>query len=200
MRDAVERCERLGVLQTKTYAQVNLGYVLSYRGAHQDAEKVLLDAAESCRKASNPRLQGWALSHLAHDFRVRGEHDRSIEVATRAEALLSVSPGLRAWSRALLADALLAAGRAEEALPHATRAMEDLVRLGSMLQGESFPPLILAEARHALGDHVGARAAILDARNRLQLRAQALPDERWRATFLQIPENARTIELATAWA
>jgi tetratricopeptide (TPR) repeat protein len=200
VRDAVDRCERLGVLQTKTYAQVNLGYVLSYRGAHEDAERVLLDAAASCRKASNPRLEGWALAHLAHDLKIRGELDRSIEVATRAEELLVVSPGLRAWARALLADALIARGRAEEALPHATRAMEDLVRLGSMLEGESFPPLILAEARHALGDLEGARAAIIDARDRVNARARALPDERWRATFLEIPENARTIELASRWA
>ncbi|MGZ3450735.1 MAG: serine/threonine-protein kinase [Polyangiales bacterium] len=200
VRDAVERCERLGVLQTKTYAQVNLGYVLSYRGAHQDAERVLLDAAESCRKASNPRLEGWALSHLAHDLRMRGELDRSIEMAIRAESLLAVSPGLRAWSRALLADALIAAGRADEALPHATRAMDDLVRLGSMLQGETFPPLVLAEARHALGDREGAERAILDARQRLNARAEALPDERWRASFLRIPENSRTLELASAWA
>ena len=68
-----------------------------------------------------------------------------------------------------------------------------------MLQGESLPPLVRAEVYEALGDPDAARAAIVDARDRLLVRADALPAAGWRASFLALPDNARTLELARAW-
>ena len=65
-----------------------------------------------------------------------------------------------------------------------------------MLQGEAMPPLVLAEALRAAGRIDEAREAVIDARARLERRAERLTRPEWRASFLAIPDNARTAELA----
>jgi len=62
------------------------------------------------------------------------------------------------------------------------------------------PPLALAEALDATGDRDAARAAIADARVRLERRADRLGDPGWRASFLAIADSARTLELAARWS
>jgi hypothetical protein len=65
-----------------------------------------------------------------------------------------------------------------------------------MLQGESSPPLALAEALAAAGDQAAARAAARDARARLEARAARLPRSEWRPSFLARPESTRILALA----
>jgi hypothetical protein len=77
--------------------------------------------------------------------------------------------------------------------------MAILDRLGGLLQGESLPPLILAQALTAVGDGQAAAAAIADAAARLHQRAARLPVPEWRESFLAISENRLTLELARAW-
>jgi len=200
LRGAMEACEQLGVQQTRTYALVNLGYVLELRGRLDEAEAALLEAGAACRAQGNPRLEGWSRAHLAGVHLLRGDSAAAEREARTAESSLVMAPGLRAWARATLARALLQAGRASEALSFAEQAMADLERLGSMLQGESLPPLVLAEVRDALGDRAGARAAIADAKRRLYQRADALPDANWRASFLSLADHVRTLSLADTLA
>jgi hypothetical protein len=97
------------------------------------------------------------------------------------------------------ARALLALGRVEEALPHAREAMALLEQLGSLLQGATLPPLILAQALDATGHAREARAAMAAAVTRLQRRAARFTNPEWRSRFLALLENRRTLELARAW-
>jgi hypothetical protein len=64
----------------------------------------------------------------------------------------------------------------------------------------AFVRLAHAEALHATGAHDAARDAIARARAYLLGVADKIADPSYRASFLeQVPENARTLALATAW-
>jgi hypothetical protein len=63
-----------------------------------------------------------------------------------------------------------------------------------------FVRLAHAEALHATGAHAAAREAIAGARDRLRAIAGKIDDPAYRRSFLEdVPENARTFELARAW-
>jgi hypothetical protein len=64
----------------------------------------------------------------------------------------------------------------------------------------AFVRLAHAEALHATGAHDAARDAITRARAYLLEVAGKIADPSYRASFLeQVPENARTLALASAW-
>jgi 2-methylisocitrate lyase-like PEP mutase family enzyme len=64
----------------------------------------------------------------------------------------------------------------------------------------AFVRLAHAEALHATGAHGAARDAIARARAYLLAVADKIADPGYRASFLeQVPENARTLALASAW-
>lgn len=194
--EALALADELGAQQTITYAQVNVGYVLGLRGKTDEAVAMLERAAATCVAVGNVRLEGWARAHISGIELRRGRPERAEAEAATAIARLELSPGLRAWATAERARALVALGRAPEAVAVAREAMAKLVELGSMLQGESSPPLALAEALAAAGDREAAVAAARDARARLMDRAARLPRREWMPSFLARSENARILELA----
>jgi ATP/maltotriose-dependent transcriptional regulator MalT len=155
-------------------------------------------AASTCASVGNVRLEGWARAHISGIELRRGRPQQAEAEATTAIERLVQSPGLRAWAMAERARALVALRRTDEAVEEARAAMAALVGLGSMLQGESSPPLALAEALKAAGDRTAAAAAIEDAHSRLQIRAGRLPRPEWRPSFLARPENARILLLAAS--
>jgi hypothetical protein len=86
------------------------------------------------------------------------------------------------------------------ALSAAKEAMTLLESLGGLEEGEALVRLLHAEALHATGDAVGARAAIRVARARLEARAARLREGPLKTTFLEsIPEHARTFVRAREW-
>jgi predicted secreted Zn-dependent protease len=79
--------------------------------------------------------------------------------------------------------------------------MAQLEAAGQIEEGESLVRLVWAEALEANGRHDEAREAIGRAHARLMERAAKIGDEALRASFLErVAENARTLELAAAWA
>jgi len=199
-RASLARCLELRAPQAITYAKVNLGYILIAPGSLDEARAVLGEAIDECRAVGNARLEGWARGHRAAALLAAGDAATSEIDAAAAIELLAGAPGLQAWARGLRARARVGLGRAGEALEDARAAVETLDRLGGLLQGESVPPLALAEALDATGDRDAARAAIADARVRLERRADRLGDPGWRASFLAIADSARTLELAARWS
>ncbi len=191
---ALELAEELGAQQTITYAQVNLGYVLGHCARVDEAIAMLERAAATCAAVGNVRLEGWARAHISGIALRGGDPTRAEAEAATAQARLERSPGLRAWASAERARALVALGRSDEAVLVAREAMAVLVELGSILQGESTPPLALAEALIAAGDPA-ATAAIADAKARVLALAARLPRPEWRPSFLARPENARILAL-----
>ena len=73
--------------------------------------------------------------------------------------------------------------------------------LGTVEGRESHLRLVYAEALAAQGRTAAARDAILEARDRVVEGADRIADATLRKSFLtRISENARTLELADAWA
>ena len=79
-------------------------------------------------------------------------------------------------------------------------AVELLESLGGIADGESLVRLVHSEALHATGDTDEASTAIAIAHDRLVERADTIPDDTLRGSFLrEVGENARTLELASQW-
>ncbi|ACY16134.1 serine/threonine-protein kinase PknK [Haliangium ochraceum] len=199
-RKNLAACIASGNQQAATYAKLNLGQILGYIGGNEDeARRLIAEAAEESRAVSNPRSEGWANALVATlDYRA-GDPLASERHAARAVELLRASPGLRVWGQALHARALVALGRAAEALPKAEEAMEHLRRFGGLLQGNALPPLVLASALDATGQPDAAREALNLALERLAERAARLSDPDWRARYVALPDHAATRALAERW-
>jgi hypothetical protein len=136
---------------------------------------------------------------LAEVLRRMGELDaaeRELEVAL-AMAMPLDQPGVLATLSALRAGQR----RAGEALTAAEDAMARYTAMGGcgLFRG-AFVRLAHAEALHATGAHDAAGRAIADARARLLAIADKIADPAYKTSFLErVPENARTLALATAW-
>ena len=205
-RDNLAHCQALRAPQATTYAKVNLGYILidhpaaspglvgsDHPGARAEAVAVLGEAIDECRAVGNTRLEGWARGHRATARLFDGDAAAALADAEAAVTALASAPGLQAWVRAIRARALIALDRAGEALADARAAVDVLDQLGGLLQGESAPPIALAQALAATGDAAGAAAAWADARRRLLARADRLGDPAWHASFLALSESARIL-------
>jgi hypothetical protein len=104
-------------------------------------------------------------------------------------------PFHRAHAQAILAQALLGLGRADEALVAARASLES----GNVADGDALARLVQAEALELLGRREEARDALMTARDRLLDRAGRIEDLEWRKSFLErVAENARTMRLAEA--
>ena len=98
---------------------------------------------------------------------------------------------------ASLARVQLARGATGDALASATEAAAILEELGGVEEGESLVRLMLVETLLAAGERTEAIAAARSAYARLIERAAKISDRNYRKMFVeQLPENARTIELA----
>ncbi|WP_437626953.1 protein kinase domain-containing protein [Sorangium sp. So ce1151] len=204
IRAALADAERLALANTVAHAKENLGRALLHLGALEEARALEVDARRHFVAAGQRRLEGGTYIYLTEAYRLAGDLAAAEAEARRACELLADLPPLAPCVLATLANVLLAQGRAAEALGLAQRAAElaaaAVTSLGHLETGESLVYLVHAEALQASGDAPGARAAIALGRGRLLERAAKIANRAWRASFLEnVPENARTIELARAW-
>ncbi len=111
--------------------------------------------------------------------------------------MLALFPPYLLFARKDFVTFLLAQGRAEEARQVAMLGVEELERMGG--SGVHAVPmyLALAEACFAEGDSTAGEAALREALQAVRTRADDIPEPEARERFLrQVPENARTLELA----
>jgi hypothetical protein len=176
-----------------------LAWVHADRGALDPARALAAELAAAGRAHGNRLEEGRGRWVLAEVLRRAGEldaADRESGIALEMAMPLE-RPGVLA-TRAMLH---LAQGRAADALATAEDAMARCAAMGGcgMFRG-AFVSLAHAEALHAAGARDAARRAIAEARARLGAIADRIPAPDVRASFLShVPENARTLALATAW-
>ncbi len=200
-RQSLAQAEKLGSDILTAAALLVLGLALTRRGELREARAVLERSLALHTSQGNRRNLGATHSYLSIAAWIAGDFALAEAEAREAVALLDVAPPKRAGAMAVLSRALLAQGRAGEALDAAREAMEQLGGLGSIDEGETLIRLMYAESLSAAGNRHAARAAILAARARLFERANRITDDHWRDSFLEnIPDNARTLELAHAWS
>ncbi|WNG41888.1 protein kinase [Archangium violaceum] len=117
--------------------------------------------------------------------------------ARQACELLATSQTELIHARAYLSATLLAQGRVEEARQEAARGVQELEQMGNSGVYAVAMRLALVEACFAQGDVNAGEAALREALHCARTRASDIPDPSLRERFLrQVPENARTLELA----
>jgi eukaryotic-like serine/threonine-protein kinase len=175
--------------------------VLADRGALEEAKKPPLRLIERARARGTARYEGQARLALAGVHLYAGEIDAAEEQVFTALDLPHILPLDRMFGVALSAAVRLAQGDAGRALLAAEQAMALPLKHDGLGSRPAFTRLVHAEALHASGDIDRARAAIVEARRILLARAEKIPAEQHRSSFLErVPENARTLALAREWA
>ncbi len=178
----------------------NLGLARARQGAVDEGMALEMASLEAAIGQRDVRLEGGSRVYLALLLVMAGDLAQAVLEARTAVDVLAAIPPSRAMALGALAHALLASGRAEDALAAAREGMELLASLGGMEEGESLLRLTHAEALAATGALGAAWDAIAAARDRLLERAESISDVAWRESFLgAIPENARTLQLAREW-
>jgi tetratricopeptide (TPR) repeat protein len=197
LRAALATAERMEIQFQVAIVLHNLGHVLSYRGQLEEARLLEQRAVDVLQRQGDLRMKGCARTYLAKIELLSldpGAAEREARAA--AEALVAAAP-LRAGALAVLARALLAQGRAAEALEAAHEAFSLLETLGTIEEGEALVRLVYAEALAANGKQPEFIAAVSAARDRLLTRAAKISDPVWRERFLtSVPDNAQTLSLA----
>lgn len=203
LRRALDTAHRLGLEMAAASAQQKLAVVLARqpaRGLDEALEMARL-AAAWYRDHDNTRMAGWSVLTAAQIVLQRGELASAERQARLANELLAHDQ--RNHGAALAVLSRIYAARDQ---PHAAlRLAEEASRAaGAAIRPREYDALIRlihAEAVHATGDRGLAHALIRAAHTRLLQRADTIETHDWRSTFLHnIPEHARTLELAQAWA
>ncbi len=178
----------------------NLGAALLNVGDTVRAHDYLLRALAVERETANPMVEGWTLNNMGAVLLAQGETAQAQEYFQRALALRQElnRPAYVAEDLAGLAQAALAQGNPEVARAYAGQ-MWPILEGNPTLEGAEHPMraiLGLVQVLVALND---PRAATLLARtcSHLQERAERIPDESTRSSFLKnVPAHRRLVELA----
>jgi tetratricopeptide (TPR) repeat protein len=159
-RAAAESCRRSDVLML---FKAHLGLAYYCLGRLDESERELRDAVVTLDKVGD-----WfgAMSHhvLRHIYTVRGAISQQVSEA-EAEVIIGTACGdldIVAWGHYGKADALARAGRIDEALDLAERAIESLQQRGSWAIGIAWQ--VLGFVRLQASDYAGARAALEQSR------------------------------------
>ena len=197
-RSAIGHAERLGLESVSTMAHHNLGLVLAHTGKLEEAREVEVHASAVYAARGNTRKQCICNIYLSIIEALAGD-DVAAETWARRALSLAGDASMRAFSSAVLSQALLVRGEVDEALEQA-RAAVALLDGGTVEEGEARIRLAHAEALEAKGLHAEARRAIAKARARLLERAACISDLGLRGGFLwRVAENAYTLALARQW-
>ncbi|HEY6559095.1 MAG TPA: hypothetical protein VI072_17545, partial [Polyangiaceae bacterium] len=193
---AADAISRLGVQDATLLA--NFGLVRLGLGQVAAADELLRAGLRLSTERGERRLQCYCRACLGRVLLLSGQADAA---ETEARAALAISEGFptgEAYASAVLACALLAQARTAEAEAAARRAF-GVVERGGVEDGEAFARLSFAEALDANGRSSEACDAISSAAEHLLARAAGLDEELRRKFLTRVPENARTLQLASEW-
>ncbi|WP_395839740.1 protein kinase [Cystobacter fuscus] len=198
LREALATALRTEQHHAAPHGQYYLLHALSQSSepAHQQEARSLVHEWMDSEDAPSFRRGMW-YAIVAQMAQARGELHEAESFARKACELLSPFLLFLLFARGVLSSILLSQELAEEARQVAELGVQDLERMGST--GVYAVPLYLAlaEARLALGEVSQGEAALRQALRYVHERASDIPDATARERFLrQVPQNARTLELA----
>jgi ATP/maltotriose-dependent transcriptional regulator MalT len=201
LQDVLLETERLGLPYLAAGAQIVRGTIYVVQGGSEEGCLLISKVAEEARARGNTYHEGQARVVLARVLLALGaleQAEREIQIAIE---ITSANHSMKAFAYAVMAQVLLRAGRPVEALAAASRGKDLLDTMGTMEDGDALVRLVFAEALHANGDIDTARAALSAAHDSILRDAETIRDDEMRHSFLHnIPEHARILELARAWA
>jgi len=166
------------------------------RTARTEAEQLIAVSRSKGTDADVARGR-WALAEVYRRAGVLGLAERE---ARGALELRGIAPLDEAAAGTILAATRLADKRPTEAMLAIRDASARYEELRAFGYRGALMRLVRVEVFDAAGQHGDAREFLADARDRLYNIAASIPDEEARKSYLeQVPENARTIELANKW-
>jgi tetratricopeptide (TPR) repeat protein len=195
LAEARRKEEQIGMSQARQcLCEVLLN---SSERAHQQEGYVLALEWLACDEPDTFRRSA-VRAMLAKALVGRGELREAETHARQAcELLMPLLVPSRVRARTVLSIVLLAQGHATEARQVAVLGVRDLEQMRSQGVFAVAMHLALAEACFAEGDTEAGEAALRNALRCVQARASDIPEPAARERFLmQVPENARTLELA----
>ncbi|MCY1074603.1 serine/threonine-protein kinase [Archangium lansingense] len=146
---------------------------------------------------SPPFRLGVGYTIVAQVLLAHGEYSEAESYARKAYELLVPFASFRVFVSPVLSAALLARGQSLEARQVAELGVQELERIGGKGISSVATHLAQAEACFAQGDTHAGESALNQALRCVHERAADIPDAAVRERFLrQVPENARTLELA----
>lgn len=142
-------------------------------------------------------IPGMTHALLARMTAAGGALSEAESLARKACELLVPFPVYLTYARTVLSDILRAQGRSAEAREVAALGVQELEGMSNEGVYAVAMHLALAEACFAQGDASAGEAALRKALRCVRARASDIPEPEARERFLrQVPENARTLELA----
>jgi serine/threonine protein kinase len=198
MQAVVSACRRLEAHVTVGTIQHRLSHILagSSDPAHWEQAHELVRPWVELENLNDYR-RGSAHSVMAKVLLERGGWDEAEAHARKACELLAPFQADVVYARTFLSNVLLAQGKAAEAREVAVLGVRELEQARYMGVYAVAMRLALAEACFARGDAGEGEAALREASRCVRLRARDIPGTEARERFLrQVPENARTLELA----
>jgi len=200
IREALEAAEPLGLQSVVAAGLSNLGTVLHRLGRLAEAREPLQAAIRAYEGQGEVRMGSVSWIYLSEVLLSDGDLESS---ASAAESALAVCGGLlplRAQALSCLAASRLAQGRVSEAEQASSDSFAILEKLGSVDDGDARIRLVRVEVLAAAGRKEEAQEALAAARDRLLANARRIEDAALRQSYLErIPDNARTLELASQW-
>jgi hypothetical protein len=173
---------------------------LADRGALDEAHAVVSRTLAAWQARGFTAYEGPGHRILADVLVRRGEPAAAEREVRAALPHLGFLPLDRMAATATLAAALLAQGRAADALVAAEDARAQYEAVGAFGYRGAYARLVHVEALEATGDHAAACRALAAARDRVIGNAGKIGDPELRRSFLEaVPENARTLALAAQW-
>ncbi len=185
--------EAMGLTMTHMAGATNLAYAYMQEGRYDEAAPLLSAALEVLGAGGNARAEAWTRTYHARLLRLRGAFEDAEREAERAAAAGGSTAPVVAVARAELAAALLAQGRAADAIGPAREALS---LLASVEEGESLVRRVAVEALLATGATEEATTLLASSARRVQERAASIADPSLRASFLDADDNRWLLERA----
>jgi tetratricopeptide (TPR) repeat protein/predicted Ser/Thr protein kinase len=207
LRKVVSMAKQMDLESAAAAARLNLGLALAHVGALDEARHLEEEALRSFQAQGDRRMEAAARLYLATIYLKAGDLGSAERQSQLSLDVLPATSSARVHAFAMLALARLGQGRIEGARSTVREMMSSLdslmvtfESLGDSADAESTIRLAFAEVVRAAGETEAARDAIRAARDRLLTRAAKFRSPARRDVFLRnVPENARTLELARAW-
>ncbi len=198
LRAALEEADRLGLSAARASALHNLGRVLEAGGDLEGGADLQRSALELSIEQRNARLAAACRLYLASNRLRAGKTADALLHAKLAASSAREAP-LRAWSCAVLAEALVATNETNAAVAQAKEAMAFFTRSGGVGEGDAAVHRAFARALLAAGEREAGISALAAARDRLRARASMIAEPALRKTFLgRVEDVTSTLSLCVS--
>ena len=177
-------------------AHTDLAGTLERLGRYEEAQKHAVVAIEGFRREGDQRMEGASRGYHALALFKLGKTAHAFTEIHAGLALARVARQILPYMLASLANMELGVGRADAALEHAKEALDVFLETRSDGAHEVYIRVALARALGASGRTEDARTALAEAHEQVRHRLELMRDDRYRASFERIEENAAVL----AWA